>query len=37
MNQSNSLDKLSKNLRELDALIAFYQKAKDEPVADQQA
>jgi hypothetical protein len=33
MNQSNSYGNLSKNLRELYALMAFYQKAKEEPVA----
>jgi len=35
MNQSNSYDNLLKNLEELDALVAFYQKIKDEPVATQ--
>jgi len=35
MNQSNSYDNLLKNLEELDALVAFYQKVKDEPVATQ--
>jgi len=35
MNQSNSHDNLLKNMREIDALMAFYQKAKDEPVANQ--
>ncbi|KHD05946.1 hypothetical protein PN36_06790 [Candidatus Thiomargarita nelsonii] len=35
MNQSNSLDNLLKNMEEIDALMAFYQKAKDEPVANQ--
>jgi len=37
MNQSNSYDNLSTNMREFEALMAFYQKAKDEdePVANQ--
>jgi len=35
MNQSNSLDNLLKNMEEIDALMAFYQKVKDDPVANQ--
>jgi hypothetical protein len=35
MNWSNSLDNLLENMEELDALTAFYQKAKDEPVVAQ--
>lgn len=33
MNQSNAYDNFSNNLRELDALMAFYQRAKDSQVA----
>jgi hypothetical protein len=35
MNRSNSHEKLLQNMLELDALVAFYQKVKDEPVANQ--
>ena len=35
MKLSNSYENLLKNLEELDALVAFYQKVKDEPVADK--
>lgn len=35
MNQPNAYDNFSNNLRELDALMAFYQRAKDSPVATQ--
>ena len=35
MNQPNAYDNLLTNLEELDALMAFYQQAKDSPVATQ--
>jgi hypothetical protein len=35
MKQSNSYENFLKNLEELDALVAFYQKLKDEPVSNQ--